>query len=223
MQPSEEPVVIETAEHPEHAVIWLHGLGADGHDFEPLIPELTLTAPRAIRFIFPQAPVQPVTINGGAPMRAWYDIQAADIERTIDLAGLRASSQHVTELLQAQIDQGIPARNIVLAGFSQGGAVAYDAALHFPQALGGLMAFSTYFASQAQSQPEPAQAHLPILIQHGTQDPIVPLLLGQGADEHLRSAGYRVMFQTYPMAHGMCPDQVRDIRHWLASVWSGQF
>ena len=211
-------VEVNPATPPQHCVIWLHGLGASGHDFEPIVPELRLPDSLAVRFVFPHAPEIPVTVNGGYVMPAWYDILDMSIDRKIDTAQIEASSLAVQALIEREIANGIPAERIVLAGFSQGGAVAYQAALSYPRRLAGLMTLSTYFATHDTVTFDPANADLPIQIYHGDHDPVVPVLLGQKAFELLLAKGYRPAMKTYAMEHSVCPEQIVDISHWLQSV-----
>ncbi|WP_107851463.1 alpha/beta hydrolase [Oceanimonas marisflavi] len=205
----------DTAANPDTCVIWLHGLGADGHDFAPIVPELGLPAGAAVRFVFPHAPAMPVTINGGMAMPAWYDILAMDIDRKVDEAQLRASAAAVTELIEQQIAAGIDSRRIVLAGFSQGGAVAYEAALSFDQPLGGLIAMSTYFATADSIMPSDANRALPILVLHGTQDPVVSEQLGLRACRALEALGHVPEYHSYPMPHAVCAEEIADISRFL--------
>ncbi|WP_417582260.1 alpha/beta hydrolase [Nitrincola sp.] len=209
-------VVIEPKKPADSCVIWLHGLGANGHDFEPIVPELGLPDSLATRFIFPHAPEMPVTINGGMVMPAWYDILEMNIDRKVDSEQLIKSAQAVTQLIEQQIAAGIAPERILLAGFSQGGAVAYHAALTFPHQLAGLLALSTYFATAEQVQHRPTNQALPILIMHGRHDDIVPETLGQKARDLLSEAGYPVAYTSYPMQHAVCLEQIREIGHWLA-------
>lgn len=206
---------VETHPTPDAAVIWLHGLGADGHDFVPIVPELRLPTTCRIRFIFPHAPHLPVTINGGMVMPAWYDIYALTLERKVDTDQILASSNAVKALVDQQIQEGIASERIVLAGFSQGGAVAYQLALSCETPLGGLMAMSTYFATEETIHYHPANAKLPIHIFHGTQDNVVPEVLGQTARDCLTQKGFTPEYKTYPMAHSVHPQQIRDISAWL--------
>lgn len=210
-----EYIEIETAENPTAAVIWLHGLGASGHDFEPVVPELGLPADAAVRFIFPHAPNLPVTINGGMSMPAWYDIKAMDIDRVVDTEQLRASADAVGKLIEQEIARGIPAEKIVIAGFSQGGAVAYELGLSYPQRLGGILALSTYFATADTVQPSGANADVPINVYHGTFDPMVPESLGVRSVEALKAMGYDPAYQTFPMEHSVCLEEVQDIGRFL--------
>jgi phospholipase/carboxylesterase len=209
-------VEIEPKQPATHAIIWLHGLGADGNDFAPLVPHLT--PPVAVRFVFPHAPQIPVTINGGVRMPAWYDILSMSIEREVDEQQLRASAAEVHKLIEREIAHGIPAENIVLAGFSQGGAVAYEAALTYTKKLRGLLALSTYLATHASIQPNQINQQLPILVQHGTQDPVVAEVLGKQAYQWLQQHGYKADYQSFPMQHQVCAEQVQAINLWLQKV-----
>jgi len=211
-----ETVEIETAPQPAAAVIWLHGLGADGHDFEPIVPHLLWPGAPAIRFVFPHADVRPVTINGGMPMRAWYDIISIDGKRSQDQPGIQRSMEQTRELIARETDRGIPPERIVLAGFSQGGAIAIQVALRQQPALCGLMALSTYVLLPDQLKAEAIPAlHLPVLVAHGESDPMVPLAKGQHAADLLRELGCAVTFNTYPIAHSVSMDEIRDISVWL--------
>lgn len=210
-----EYIEVETGSQPDAAVIWLHGLGASGDDFVPVVPELDLPSDLAIRFIFPHAPMLPVTINGGMVMRAWYDILEMSIERKVDQVQLESSARATLDLVEAQIDSGIASQRIILAGFSQGGAVAYEAALSCPHKLAGLMALSTYFATQETIQPNPANANLSIAVYHGIYDPVVPEELGQQACEKLRAMGYSPEYWTYPMEHSVCPAQILEMSEYI--------
>lgn len=213
-----EFIEIETGANPECAVIWLHGLGASGHDFEPIVPELKLPQELAVRFIFPHAPAIPVTINGGFVMPAWYDILEMDIERKVDTQQLLLSSTAVAQLIDREIERGINSQKIVLAGFSQGGAVAYQTALTYTKPLAGLLALSTYFMTADTIEPAPENQQLPIQIMHGTQDQIVPEQLGKKAEQVLLNKGYQTRYQHYPMEHQVCLEQIEDISSWLQSI-----
>lgn len=211
-------VVIEPSQNAQSSVIWLHGLGADGHDFEPIVPELNLSVRLGVRFIFPHAPSRPVTINGGIVMPAWYDILSMTLEREVDAAQLKASAEQVEQLVAAELALGIPPERIVLAGFSQGGAVAYHTALSSKLRFAGLLCLSTYIAlTDAMPHPE-APREYPVLIQHGTEDPVVPESLGRKAVLQMQSWGYQPEYQTYPMAHSLCAPQVQHIGQWLNQV-----
>ena len=207
-------------------VIWLHGLGADGHDFEPIVPELNLAVHADIRFIFPHAPVRPVTINGGVPMRAWYDVISLDKSGPQDEAGIRDSAASLLRLIERERERGVDASRIVLAGFSQGGAIAMHTAMRVPQRLAGLMALSTWMplastigeevVDNSESQPR----ELPVLMVHGTFDPLLPLAAGQHAREIMQDAGFKVQWHEYPMAHAVCAEEISEIRKWLVNIYS---
>lgn len=213
-----DTVEVLTAEDPVGSVIWLHGLGADGHDFEPIVPELQLSVP--LRFVFPHAPVRPVTINGGMSMRAWYDIVSFDAEGRADADGVRASTALLEALIDREVARGIPAERIVIAGFSQGGAIAINAAMHARRKLAGLMALSTYIAVPGAAVDGAGHRDLPVFMAHGTFDPVLPLAWGRSSAEHLRASGYEVEWHEYPMAHAVCMEEIRDIRAWLLSVYT---
>ena len=197
----ETPIIVESGTRPVAACIWLHGLGADGHDFVPLVQQLRLQ--KAVRFILPHAPVQPVTLNGRLPMRAWFDIASLQLDVRVDEAGIEASAQAVAELAEAQ---GLP---LLLAGFSQGGLIALHAALHHLPAVQGVLALSTWYPFAV---PRTA---LHAFVGHGTQDEIVPCALGQQVAEALQTAGAQVDWRTYPMGHAVCPAEVSDINDWI--------
>ena len=202
----------------DRAVIWLHGLGASGHDFEPVVPQLGLANDMAVRFVFPHAPNIPVTINGGMVMPAWYDILEMSLERKVDIAQIERSAQQIRDLIQREIERGVDPKNIVITGFSQGGAVAYHVALGYPQRLAGLMTLSTYLATNDSLSYSDINKDLPILIEHGTHDPVVPVVLGQQAQQLLTDKGYEVEYNTYPMAHQVCMPQIQNIGKWLNKV-----
>ena len=208
--PSNKPI--------DRSVIWLHGLGASGHDFEPVVPQLGLSDDMAVRFIFPHAPQIPVTINGGMVMPAWYDILEMSLERKIDVGQIEKSSQQIRDLITREIERGVKPEHIVIAGFSQGGAVAYHVALGYPKRLAGLMTLSTYLATNDTLGYSDANKDLPILIEHGVQDPVVPVVLGQQAQQLLKDKGYSVEYNTYPMAHQVCMPQIQNIGQWLNKV-----
>ena len=202
----------------DKSVIWLHGLGASGHDFEPVVPELGLDPQLAVRFVFPHAPRIPVTVNGGMVMPAWYDILEMSLDRKVDVVQIEKSAAAIRDLIQREIEQGVNPENIVIAGFSQGGAVAYQTALTYPQRLAGLLTLSTYLAVEDTSNYTAINKDLPIKIDHGTQDPVVPVVLGQRANETLTNQGYQVEFNTYPMTHQVCLPQIKAIGQWLNKV-----
>ena len=205
-------VILEPPASPDAVVVWLHGLGADGNDFVPIVPELGLPANHGIRFIFPHAPTRPITINGGMVMPGWYDIIDAQLRREEDLDGIRESAHAVRVLLEQQIAQGIDSQRIILAGFSQGGAIAYYLGLRFDQALAGIIALSTYVPALADLQAEiNTFADVPIFIGHGTHDPLVPESLGRDANSALSALGREVSYHSYPMEHAVCLQEIRDI------------
>lgn len=210
------PIIIEptrgTTEGATRAVIWLHGLGADGNDFAGLVPELDLPENNGIRFVFPHALVQPVTINGGMEMRSWYDIRSNNFIEDIDAAGIRVSCYQVYDLIQAQMDQGIPADQIVLAGFSQGGLVALHAGLSFGHTLAGIMALSTYCPMPQQFSQH---RQMPIMMTHGRFDTVIPMKLAKDSCESLTKRGYQIEWLEYPMEHQVCIEEIRDISRWL--------
>lgn len=197
------------------SIIWLHGLGSDGNDFRPVVNELRLPAEINLRFIFPHAPTMPITVNNGYVMPAWYDIYELTLDRKVDEIQLCASAKKIHDLIEREIDRGVPANKIIIAGFSQGGAVAYEAALTFAQPLAGLLTLSTYFATSNTIHYAAANKIIPILIQHGEQDSVVPVVLGQRAYRQLSDLGYSVSFESFPMDHTLCAEQVLSISRWL--------
>lgn len=217
---TEAAVILTPTAMPMATVIWLHGLGADGHDFVPIVPELHLPSTLAVRFVFPHAPHRPVTLNNGYVMRAWYDIKALALQAQEDVDGVHASEQLVRQLIQTELDAGIPANRIVIAGFSQGGAIALQTALRYPQRLAGVMPLSTYLPLRdtLASEASAANRDLPILMCHGRQDPVVPLQLGERSRDLLLTLGYAVDFRLYDMPHSVCGSEINDIAAWLAQV-----
>jgi phospholipase/carboxylesterase len=217
MQESADAVVLAPATPASASVIWLHGLGADGHDFVPIVPELGLPPAPGIRFVFPHAGVRPVTLNMGMRMRAWYDIKTLTAEGRADEAGLRESVGRLGELIAAERALGIASARIVVAGFSQGAAVALHGALRHPEPLAGVLALSCYLPLAATLAAGLADANkaTPILMCHGQQDPVLPLALGLMACNWLRAAGYRVEWKEYPMQHQVCLAEIQDIAQWL--------
>jgi phospholipase/carboxylesterase len=214
-----ETVEKQGAENPTHSVIWLHGLGADGNDFMPIVPVLTAPEWPPLRFVFPHAPVMPVTINGGMAMRAWYDIKGMDIADKQDETGIRASMQAVEALIEREIERGVSAGNIILAGFSQGGAVALNLGLRHAQRLGGIVALSTYLplADALADERSAANADTPIFWGHGSQDPVVPQALGEHSRDTLQALGYTIDWHSYPMAHQVSVEEIADLRSWLGA------
>ena len=216
------PFVANSLRPADACVIVLHGLGADGRDFMPVAAALNFPARANCRFVFPNAPTRPVTVNGGHKMPAWYDIYELSLARKIDHEALQDAARHIHELIAAQCAQGIAPERILVAGFSQGGAVAIEAALTASQPLGGLLVMSSYFATERSIAPSAANARLPVLVQHGTQDPVVPEVLGRQAFEALQARGYLADYQTYTMAHSVCPEQMEHIGQWLAKLLPSQ-
>jgi phospholipase/carboxylesterase len=220
-----QSVEVTTGDEPRGSVIWLHGLGADGHDFEPIVPELRLPADLPLRFVFPHAPVRPVTINGGVAMRAWYDIISLDRQGPVDAEGIVASSNILNGLIDTERQRGIDASRIVVAGFSQGGAIALHTALRYPEKLAGLMALSTYlplperFADEVLGATEGCDKTLPIFMGHGSFDPMLPMALGKDSAALLERSGFGVEWHEYPMAHAVCAEEIVDIRRWLLGVF----
>ncbi|MBT1445855.1 carboxylesterase [Shewanella sp. JM162201] len=212
-----DAIVIEPSMPAKAAVIWLHGLGDSGAGFAPVAAALNLPDDAAVRFVFPHAPEQPVTINGGYIMRAWYDIKSMDLHDRADLAGVLESEKRVLALIEEQLATGIPSNNIILAGFSQGGVMSLFTGLRCPHPLGGIMALSCYLQGGDALPADCAQANLgtAILHHHGEQDEVVPLFAGKMANEALSRGGYQVEWQTYAMGHSVLPSQLLDIRRWL--------
>jgi phospholipase/carboxylesterase len=209
-------IEIDTAPDPSHAVIWMHGLGADGNDFVPIIGDLALSG-IAVRFIFPHAPTRPVTINGGYVMRAWYDIGYEDLSLKEDEKGVRASQHAVEDLIERERSRGIVPEQIVLAGFSQGGAIALQTGLRYMQRLGGIVALSTYLPlpDKVEAERQQANGNTPIFMAHGTEDPIVPLKLAQSSCSRLIKLGYPVQWHEYDMPHSVCPEEIARIGAFL--------
>ena len=197
------------------AIIWLHGLGADGNDFAPVVPQLQLPAGLGVRFVFPHAPSIAVTINNGFVMPAWYDIKQIDVDRHADTDQLRRSADWVHDLIDREMERGLPSERIMVAGFSQGGAVSFEAALTFPHRLAGIMALSTYFATAATVAVNPVQQGLPMLICHGSEDPVVPESLGRQSVATLQKFGFNPEYVVYPMEHAVCLQQIVDIGGWI--------
>jgi phospholipase/carboxylesterase len=213
-------VEINPAGEPDAVIIWLHGLGADGHDFEPIVPELELPEDLRVRFVFPHAPTRPIGINFGMVMRAWYDIRDADVAHRVDTAGILESADHLTALIRRETEAGIPSERIVIAGFSQGGVIALHTALRHLDPLAGVLALSTYLptADSLAVQASKANRDTPILLAHGRLDPLIPIAKGLAARETLVGLGYSVEWFEYPMQHEVCMEEIRDIREWLLKV-----
>ncbi|MDJ0906237.1 MAG: alpha/beta fold hydrolase [Woeseiaceae bacterium] len=220
-----QTVEIETGPNPDGSIIWLHGLGADGHDFEPIVPELQLPAGLSLRFVFPHAPVRPVTINGGMSMRAWYDIYSLERGGPVDEQGIRDSGDIAASLVRREQDRGVAPDRIVLAGFSQGGAIALHAALRYPEKLAGLMALSTYLPLMSSldrevvDNPDSANRDIPIFMAHGTFDPVLPMQMGSDSRDLLLDRGFDIEWHDYPMAHAVCAEEIAHVRRWLLEVF----
>jgi phospholipase/carboxylesterase len=215
-----ESVIVETGPKPSFSIIWMHGLGADGHDFEPLVPELVERNSPSLRFIFPHAPVRPVTLNNGYRMRAWYDIVGIDRRSAEDFDGIQASANAIGALVKRENDAGIPSSRIAIAGFSQGGAMALQVATRHATAFAGVIALSCYLPLARQFATERANANLatPIFMAHGLQDPVVPFQLGDESRRVLEGTGYKVEWHAYAMPHSLCPDEVDDLRAFLKRI-----
>ena len=213
-------VELESAPQPTAAVIWLHGLGADGHDFAGLVPELDLSNCPPIRFVFPHAPSMPVTVNGGYVMPAWYDILGPDLVSQQDAAGIQASERAIVALIAQEVARGIPAERIVLAGFSQGCAMVLHTGLRLPQRLAGIMALSGYLplADRFTAERHPANAQTPVFMAHGTQDPVVVIARGEASRDALAALGQPVEWHSYPMPHSLHPREISDISAFLTRV-----
>jgi phospholipase/carboxylesterase len=216
-----ETVEIETVPAPRASIIWLHGLGADGHDFEPIVPELGLPRTLAVRFVFPHAPARPVTINGGMVMRAWYDVVAAGGDRREVEPGVRESARGIEALIDRERARGVADGAIVLAGFSQGGAMALHTGLRHPERLAGIMALSCFLplADAVAGEASAANRDVPIFMAHGAHDPLIPLDRGRHARDLLAGIGYRIEWHEYPMPHSVCAEEVADIAAWLTTVF----
>jgi len=214
-------ITLETGKHPLHSIIWLHGLGADGQDFVPIVDELSL--PVAVRFIFPHAPQRPVTINGGFVMRAWYDIVASSIDAQQDEQGIRVSQKLIEALIEQEVERGIAPEHIFLAGFSQGGAIALHTALRQTAPLAGVLALSAYLplSDSVKAEALPRTKITPIFLAHGRGDPVIPFELGVASREALIRLGYGVEWHEYTMQHSVCEQELRDIEIWLSGHLSG--
>jgi len=210
-------VELNPKDTPVAVVIWLHGLGADGHDFEPIVPQLRLPADLPVRFVFPHAPEMAITAFGGQRARAWFDFDPAG---GADLPGLKKSTSQIRDLIQNEIDNGIPPQRILLAGFSQGGVMAFHTGLYFPKRLAGILALSTFLAEGERLATDRAEANeqIPILMCHGQSDTVLPMTLGKSSLSTLQSAGYAVEWREYPMGHEVCMQEIQDISRWLQSV-----
>jgi phospholipase/carboxylesterase len=222
-------ITLDTGSNPQHSIIWLHGLGADGEDFVPIAEEMEL--PVAVRYIFPHAPMRPVTINGGYVMRAWYDILSAaasaelsaSIGRNEDVEGIRESQAEVEKIIAQEKQRGVAAKNIFLAGFSQGGAVVLYSGLRHSEHLGGILALSTYLPllKTLQTEADTAARDTPIFMAHGRADPVIPYAFGRASADELLRQGYALEWHDYPMPHSVCPEEIRDIEQWLTRRLAG--
>ena len=213
-------IEIETAPDPNAAVIWLHGLGDDGRGWSEIVPALNVPSTLSVRFIFPHAPVTPVTINNGYPMRAWYDIRKNDFNERADIAGVKQSQTQVEALIARETTRGVTAQRTVLAGFSQGGAIALYAGLRYAERLAGIVALSTYVIapSALPSEASVANRDVPIFMAHGTQDPVVQFRWGEASRQLLVAAGYNVEWRTYPMPHSAVPEEIDAVAKFLTKV-----
>jgi phospholipase/carboxylesterase len=215
-----ETVELETAPVPRASIIWMHGLGADGHDFVPIVPELGLPAGLPVRFVFPHAPMMPVTINGGTVMRAWYDVVPESGERRAVDGGVRAAQKHIEALIERERQRGVSFERVVLAGFSQGGAMALHTGLRYPEPLAGIMALSTFLpmAEHLAREASPANRSTHIFMAHGLFDELIPPSRGRAGRDLLGQLGYRVTWREYPMPHSVCAEEIVDIAAWLEEV-----
>jgi phospholipase/carboxylesterase len=219
-----DAIETETAPNPAAAVIWMHGLGADGNDFAPIVPEIDLGGLPGVRFIFPHAPMMPVTINNGYVMRAWYDVTYGDLEgkpgKKADEKGVRASQAAIARLISRENLRGIASRNIVVAGFSQGGAIALQTGLRHAEQLAGIMALSTYLplAGSLPMEASAANKAVPIFYAHGTYDPMIPFAMATASRDKLGELGYQVEWHEYPMQHSVCVEEIAAIGNWLRKV-----
>lgn len=214
------PCVEIASDNATHSVIWLHGLGANGHDFEPIVDELTLA--QNIRFIFPHAPEIPVTINNGMIMPAWYDIRLSQIDMAQDADGIKKSQHEILALIERETERGIKSENIILAGFSQGGAIALHTALRYEKPLAGIMALSTYLplAETVEHEINDANINTPIFLAHGIHDPVVPLQLASNTQTTLNKLGYSTELKKYEMEHSVCPEEIDNISDWINTCFS---
>jgi phospholipase/carboxylesterase len=215
-----ESIEIETAPNPDAAVVWMHGLGADGHDFEPIVPELRLPATTRIRFVFPHAPLRPVTINQGHVMRAWYDVRALAGVRREDEAGVRQSARQIEALLARERQRGIAPRRIVIAGFSQGGAMALHVGLRYADRLAGILALSCYLplSNTLPTEASPANQDVPIFWAHGLHDPMIPQAMAEQGRAQLAELGYQIDWHQYPIPHSVSAEEIADVARWLERV-----
>jgi phospholipase/carboxylesterase len=221
MMPLLDSVEINPKSEPYASIIWLHGLGADGHDFEPIVPELCLPGTLPIRFIFPHAPRRPVTVNAGMVMRAWYDVLGMPGSGGIERADFFESVDHLHALIQKEIESGIPCERILLAGFSQGGAISLHTGLTYGKHLAGILALSTYLPTVDNIEEEisPVNKDVPIMMAHGTMDPMIPMAHALRTKQALRRLGYEISWHEYPIMHGVCTEEIQDISAWLLKIF----
>ena len=215
-----EYIEINPSAPPAYVVIWLHGLGADGHDFEALVPELQMPDTLPIRYVFPHAPQRSITVNMGMVMRGWYDIVEPDLSRNVDHQGIEDSAAHLTSLIDREIAAGMPSDRIVLAGFSQGGVIVLHAGLRFGSPLAGILALSTYCPTLASLGQEKSSANqrIPMMMAHGRHDPLIPVTLGETARDGLLEFDYPVQWYEYPIAHELCLEEIQQVRSWMLEV-----
>lgn len=219
-KPLLDAVVIPSKVPAKYSVIWLHGLGADGHDFVDIVPQLQLAESQATRFIFPHAPLRQVTINGGMQMPAWFDVYGLTNDSPLDEIGIINASQAIDGFIEQEIANDIPARHILLAGFSQGGALALYTGLRYSKSLAGILALSTFFPKITNNPLNKNNIqHIPIFMAHGTSDPIVTIDVGEASKQHLLHMGLHVAWHTYPMGHALCPPEIQDISAWLNHIF----
>jgi len=218
-----DAIEVETAPNPTASVVWMHGLGADGHDFEPIVPELRLPPRLPVRFVFPHAPLRPVTINQGHVMRAWYDIRALAGARREDEAGVRQSARQVEALLERERQRGVAPRRLVLAGFSQGGAMALHVGLRYPERLAGVMALSCYLplADTLAAEAAPANRDVPIFWAHGVHDPMIPVAMAELGRQQVAALGYAIEWHQYAIPHSVSAEEIADVAGWLGRVLGG--
>lgn len=211
-----------TTKFPAWSIIWLHGLGADGHDFAPIVPDLVRPDWPGIRFVFPHAPMRAVSINNGAVMRAWYDIVSMELDKRADEVGLRESMAELDALINRERDRGVPLSRIILAGFSQGGAVVLAHMLRQKTPVAGVMALSSYLPLGSKNAEELSEVakNIPVFMAHGKSDPVVPLGLGEYSRQQLQQLGFTVQFKSYPMQHSVCPEEIRAMGDWLSERFS---
>ena len=221
--PSIDAIEIHPSSAVRASIIWLHGLGADGNDFAPLIPQLGIVEPLGVRVVLPHAPRRPVTINNGRVMRAWYDIAAADFRASEDEAGIRESASLVDALIDREVERGVQPGRILLAGFSQGGAMVLHTGLRYHLRLAGILVLSAYLplAQTLAGECSPASRDVPLLLAHGQQDPVVPIAWAERSRERLRELGYAVAWRDYAMPHAVCPEEITDIRQWIVEILGG--